>query len=792
MFTEPYLKTIVGVMKEYYAKYDVTASYDIISIKLRDRCFTTDDVQYYDEAMDKLKGITTEGIEEIEDMAEKFFKQQNWVRVANEIKRIAGDGDMSKYDECQRLIEQANAIGRKTEESTSPLDNVEEDLSKESVITIPTGIDKLDATLGGGLDKGKIGLLMGPTSFGKALIINELCATPKGFVEAKDIKVGDKLIGCDGKPTTVLGVFPQGIRPIYRVKFSDGSYYDCDENHILPVNTYYQRSGKKYVPGVSKNAKDKVYAPDRTFKNLTLREIMDKGLYRNGGRRFNFATPVCKPVEFEERETKVSPYLIGVLIGDGCLPNKSFCFGVSDSQIKENALIGIPKEQYSIRCNKEGLNEAYLFKNVWNDVEKVIDTTCKPETKYIPELYLYNSIEKRIELLQGLMDTDGFVSKEGYCMYNTKSFKLANDFLTLVRSLGGVASIHEKDACYKDSNGNKVDCGIQYEISFGLFDENIKVSSLDRKQNRVKYHTSKKFHKFIESVEYLGEYEAVCFYVDADDHLFLVRDFNVTHNTSMTTGISAYAAAYKCAANDYRGYKILQIVFEDSPRDIHRKYFSRLSQVETSKINENEETTQKVRDILKNHPDREYIKNNIQVLQLATGDYSASDIKRVIKKKINEGFKPDMVVIDYFECINAEKGMSNLQKWEQETKTMRKFETMAKELNIAIWIPTQGNRGSVTSELVTMDQGAGAFTKQQIAQVVISIARSVDDIKNQKATLAVLKNRSGSAGIVLNGITFNNGTCTIVSDDATDFDSVLAYEEYSDNQRTATKFDGYM
>lgn len=429
MFTESYLKTIVGVMKEYYAKYDITASYDMLTIKLRDKSFTTDDIQYFDEAIKKLKSLTTEGIEEVEDMAEKFFKQQNWVRVANEIRRIAGDGDMSKYDECQHLIEQANSIGRKTEETTSPLDNIEEDLSKESVVTIPTGISKLDDCLGGGLDKGKVGLIMGPTSFGK---------------------------------------------------------------------------------------------------------------------------------------------------------------------------------------------------------------------------------------------------------------------------------------------------------------------------------------------------------------------------TSMTTGISAYAAAYKCEANDNKGYKILQIVFEDSPRDIHRKYFSRLSQVETSKLNETEETTNKVREILKNHPDKEYIKNNIRIIQLNTGEYSATDIKQLIKKKINEGFKPDMVVIDYFECINHEKGTGNLQKWEQETKTMRKFETIAKELDIAIWLPTQGNRGSVTSELVTMDQGAGSFTKQQIAQVVVSIARSVDDIKNQKATLAVLKNRSGSAGIVLNGIKFNNGTCTISCDEMIPFDSVLGYNEYADNKAANDRYSNFV
>ena len=414
MFTEIYLKSMVGVMKEYYAKYETTASYDIISIKLREKAYTEDDVQCYEEVIEKLKGLSTEGIEAIEELAEKFFKQQNWIRVSNEIRRIAGDGDVDKFDECQSLMEQAMAVGRRTEVAESPLENLDEDLSKDNVVTIPTGVESLDEVLGGGLDKGKIGLIIGASSFGK---------------------------------------------------------------------------------------------------------------------------------------------------------------------------------------------------------------------------------------------------------------------------------------------------------------------------------------------------------------------------TSMTTGFSAYEASYKCDANNNQGFKVLQIVFEDSNRDINRKYFARMSHVETRLINESEEKTEYVREMIMNHPDYELIKNNIRVLHLDTGEYSASGIRDVIRKKINEGFKPDVVVIDYFECLEPEKGTGKLTKWEQEAKTMRKLETLAKQMNIAIWLPTQGNRGSFSSELVTMDQGGGSISKVQIAQVVISITRSMDDIKNQKATVAVLKNRSGGAGITLNDIKFDNGTCTISSDYAVDFDKALAYSD---------------
>ena len=110
---------------------------------------------------------------------------------------------------------------------------------------------------------------------------------------------------------------------------------------------------------------------------------------------------------------------------------------------------------------------------------------------------------------------------------------------------------------------------------------------------------------------------------------------------------------------------------------------------------------------------------------------------------------------------------------------------MAKNLNIAIWIPTQGNRGSVTStDVVTMDQVGGSFTKTQICQVVISIARSLDDVDKNKATLAVLKNRNGKSGSIFEGIRYDNGTATISCDEVETFDTAMTYFEKADQIET--------
>jgi signal transduction histidine kinase len=143
--------------------------------------------------------------------------------------------------------------------------------------------------------------------------------------------------------------------------------------------------------------------------------------------------------------------------------------------------------------------------------------------------------------------------------------------------------------------------------------------------------------------------------------------------------------------------------------------------------------TEQIKEQLKNFPDKEMMHRNLRLKRFNTGTKKASDIEKFIKKCRQNGFSPDLVIIDYFECLLPEKsGYTTDSEWSREAVTMRKLENMAKDLNIAIWIPTQGNKGSITSpDVVTMDQAGGSIRKVQICQVVISIARSLDDIDNQ-------------------------------------------------------------
>ena len=783
MFTDAHLRFIVALIKEYYAKYGYMISYDMLTIKINEKVTNSDDRQYYMEVIDKLKHTSIEGHEEIEEMAETFFKQQNIIKVANKLKEIASEGNLEKYAECQRILEEAMAIGRKTHDESHPFDNIDEDLSPESVTTIPTGIGRLDEILGGGLDKGKLGLIICPMGKGKALPDDELVATPNGFTEIKNINVGDYVIGSNGKPTMVTGVFPQGERDIYKVTFSDGVSCRCDREHLWTVNTWKQRHLKPMKHGIRK------HHIDESFKTVkTLGELMDSGFrLPKKHNEHQFRIPMCQPVEYNERLVSIDPYLMGYMIGDGCFSRFSITIGKEDEENFEKQLkqFGF---SYKISHYKNRATSIQMHEPFRRCLRQYYDVkNLKSDVKYIHPDYLYNSISNRIALLNGLMDSDGYVDKNGCCKFDTKSKQLAEDVKSLVLSLGGFASIRCKHVSYFNKKYNeKRDCGISYQVSLSLCDSSIPLCRYERKQNRVRYRKMKKTERYFETAEYVGKQNAICIKVDASDELFLTKDYIVTHNTSLTTCIAANAASYRCEKNNYEGYKVLQIVFEDMPRDLHRKYMAKLSQVESKDLSKTDNTISQVKELLNAHPDRESIQNNIIIKKCYTGEVKASGIKEIIKKKINEGFKPDVVIIDYFECIEPEYGSLKTDITEKEGRTMRKFENMAHELDIAIWIPTQGNRESINAEVVTDDKVGGSIRKNQIAQVVISIARSLDDMKNNKATIAVLKQRTGSAGVVL-PVKFNNGTCTVTVDNTVDFDSVLGYNEYVEEKAAEKK-----
>lgn len=238
--------------------------------------------------------------------------------------------------------------------------------------------------------------------------------------------------------------------------------------------------------------------------------------------------------------------------------------------------------------------------------------------------------------------------------------------------------------------------------------------------------------------------------------------------SSMTTAMASHAAL--------NGFKVLQIIFEDRIKQIQRKHIGRLTNIEAKDLSK-KENIDYVKEVIAKYQEDGKLQENLRIVKFPSGEKTARQIKAFIQKLINNGFKPDLVIIDYFECLAHEADKNSSNEFEKEGKTMRFFEAMVGELDIALWIPSQGTKDSINLELITMDKIGGSVKKAQIAHIILSIARTVDDIANNKATIAVLKNRAGKSGKVFNNVGFNNGTCRITTDEVDECDSLFEVGE---------------
>lgn len=340
--------------------------------------------------------------------------------------------------------------------------------------------------------------------------------TPSGFKLMGDIEVGDEIICPDNTISKVTGVFPQGIEQVYRITFSDGSFTKCSENHLWKI--------------LNKNHhKCKIWTD---FDIKPLKDFKDNLIQNNGKTNYNkYRIPLTKPVDFNYKDLYLHPYLMGLIIGDGCISTT----GQIGFTTVDLELVDYFKQYLPVGAEIRHRN-AYDYRIIFpyqqgNEIISFLKSIdfffLKSDTKYIPDIYKYNSIENRIELLRGLMDSDGTVfkdGKKGRMCYSTVSEKLKNDVEELIQSLGGISYTRKRDG--KVSKLIPKKSKINYEINLKL--ETFNPFKLKRKSD--KYNPIAAFRS-IESVELIGSEETKCISIEHSDKLYLTDNFIVTHNT---------------------------------------------------------------------------------------------------------------------------------------------------------------------------------------------------------------------------------------------------------------------
>lgn len=243
--------------------------------------------------------------------------------------------------------------------------------------------------------------------------------------------------------------------------------------------------------------------------------------------------------------------------------------------------------------------------------------------------------------------------------------------------------------------------------------------------------------------------------------------------TSATTGFAANAAVTKTEDNNYQGYKVAHFHFEDKIIDIRRKYYAYVTDIDACELSL-PGVCDTARELINQNDWKNMIQKNIRLFHPLSGEYSASDIKNKLKQLIASGFKPDLVIVDYFECLKLESGARDDKEFTREGITMRKLESIAHDFDVALWCPVQGTKDSFNQQIVSLTQAGGSVKKVQIGHVIISFARTDEMRLHDKINIFINKFRPGRIRVnqFLN-VTFNNGTTKFDFSSMADVDNAL-------------------
>ena len=341
--------------------------------------------------------------------------------------------------------------------------------------------------------------------------------TPEGWTTMGEVQAGSKVIGRDGEARVVTAVYPQGPRDIFRVTFSDGAAVECTEDHLWQVENFRDREVGR-------------------SRSLPLSALVDDLAYPSGP--LKWSVPYVDPVKFNRAgELPIDPYFFGLLLGDGSFRRGvSLCANHEDAdELEEVARKAIPASDGISRRDRGQWSEMRFTGPPGPKSSRlallVSELGLKDVLggdKWIPECYMRSSVEDRIALLQGIVDSDGHIDKhQGNATISTASERLADQLVELVGSLGGSASWSrpEKRAI---------------RVWVKRLPDRITPCRLARKAANYKTTNRSKRHRFIQSIERVGHRDAQCIRVDSPDHLYVTDDYVLTHNTpSMVVSFDA-------------------------------------------------------------------------------------------------------------------------------------------------------------------------------------------------------------------------------------------------------------
>jgi len=533
---------------------------------------------------------------------------------------------------------------------------------------IATGFIDLDKQTSG-LQKGDLVIVAGRPSMGKAQPLDAKIKTLDGWKLMGELQYGDQLASVDGERSMVTGIYPQGLKQIYKVTFSDGRQAECCDEHLWQV--MYRD-----------------WSEPRVINTARLIEMLQCVRYKNR----LWIEPVTGDFGRSE-DLPINPWVLGALLGDGTLAlshgSVSFSTNSPESLERMNALAGYEMElvhsgAYDWRLVSKARvavnGQRSLVKT--NYIRAALDGLgvlgCRSFDKFIPSQYLESDKASRLALFQGLMDTDGWIEKWGSIRFCSVSEQLAQDVASLARSLGGFCSISTKNTSYS-YKGELKQGRLAYILNMS-FKSGFQAFTLPQKKERLRKSWDRQRRLTFKSIEPVRVAQAQCISVSHPARTYITNDYVVTHNTAFALNIAENVALAE-------GLPVVIFSMEMSGEQLAARLLGSVGRVDqgrmrTGKLQDDE--WPRVTDAIARL-------SNTQILIDETGSLSSMELRgRARRIARNFGGTLGLVVIDYLQLMS---GSGSENRATEISEISRSLKSLAKELQCPVVALSQLNRG---------------------------------------------------------------------------------------------------
>ena len=597
----------------------------------------------------------------------------------------------------------------------------------EDVTGVRTGFFDLDRNTAG-LQPGDLIVLAARPSMGKAQPLDAQVRTRTGWKRMGELEVGDALASVDGRPSIVTGLFPQGEKQVHRVTFSDGRSAECCDEHLWKVHF-------------------RAWRAPRVIDTKTLREMLAKPRYRDrlwidrAGGEFGHADAL-----------PIDPWLLGCLLGDGNLTGTGTVrFSSASPEIVERVQARAGEGMtvthagaYDYRIVRIDRGHSPGFAGAQPNplrvaLEALALSGLPSDRKFIPALYLTADRERRLELLRGLLDTDGWVEKWGSVRLSTASRRMADDVAALVRSLGGWCSVSVKQPHFTRAGGMRI-AGLPAYVCHISHPEPRTLFLLSEKQARAPERWLRQKRLTFKSIEASRTTACQCISVSHPERLYITDQDVVTHNTAFALNIAENVAVNEglpvVVFSMEMGASQLALRMVGSQGRIDQQHLrtGRLGNDEWSRLTEAVERLSKAAIFIDETP-----------------ALNPAELRARARRQARQCGKLGLIVVDYLQLMSGSGGNEENRATEIG-EISRGLKALAKELQCPVIALSQLNR-SVEQRpdkrpMMSDLRESGAI--EQDADIIMFIYRDEYYNKESKepgvAEIIIAKQRNGPVG----------------------------------------------